>query len=120
MQDFRDLLVWVKAHDATLAVYRYTQTFPSDERFGLTFQIRRAAVSVASNIAEGSGRRSDADFARFLSIAFGSASEVEYQALLARDLGYMSDSEHQEIRDRLSEVKRMLSSLIKRLTTENR
>ncbi|MFB1489280.1 MULTISPECIES: four helix bundle protein [unclassified Thiocapsa] len=118
MQDFRDLLVWVKAHEATLAVYRCTRTFPSDERFGLTFQIRRAAVSVASNIAEGSGRRSDADFARFLSMAFGSASEVEYQALLAKDLGYLSDPEHQEVRDRISEVKRMLASLIKRLTTQ--
>jgi four helix bundle protein len=118
MQDFRDLLVWAKAHEATLMIYRCTQHFPHEERFGLTSQIRRAAVSMASNIAEGSGRRSDADFARFLSMAFGSAAEVEYQLLLAKDLGYLNDPNYQSLQDKIAEIKRMLASLIKRLTPD--
>ena len=83
MRDFRELKVWQKAHRFVLDLYRHTQGFPAEERFGLTVQLRRAAVSVASNIAEGCGREGERDFARFLSIAGGSASEVEYQLLLA-------------------------------------
>lgn len=78
MQNFRDLKVWGKAHAATLLIYRATDGFPSTERYGLTSQMRRAAASIPANIAEGCGRASDADFARFLQIAFGSASELEY------------------------------------------
>ena len=82
MRDFRSLKVWEKSHRLTLAVYQATMNFPREERYSLTQQIRRASVSIASNIAEGCGRKGAADFARFLQIAMGSASELEYQFLL--------------------------------------
>jgi four helix bundle protein len=87
MQDFRNLLVWQKSHELVLEIYRISRDFPREELFGLTSQMRRCAVSVPSNIAEGCGRGSDPDFARFLIIAMGSCSELEYQVLLSRDLG---------------------------------
>lgn len=93
MSDFKQLAVWQKAHEATLEVYKITRSFPSDERFGLTSQIRRAAVSIGSNLAEGRGRKSDADFARFVRIALGSAYELQYQLLVARDIGYIAGHE---------------------------
>ena len=86
---FRKLNVWQKAHRLTLRIYRNTQRFPADERFGLTSQLRRCGISVAANIAEGCGRGTDLDFARFLQIAMGSASEAEYLLLLAADLGLL-------------------------------
>jgi len=116
MRNFRELTVWQKAHDLALEVYRDTKGFPADERFGLTVQLRRAAVSIASNIAEGCGRGSDKDFARFLGIAAGSASEVEYQILLARDLGYLSDDDNGRLNSHVNEVKRILNSFIQSLT----
>lgn len=88
LKNFRDLEVWKHAHSLTLEAYRQTKTFPSDERFGLTSQIRRRAASIPANIAEGCGRRGDAEFHRFLQIAMGSASELEYHLLLAKDLEY--------------------------------
>jgi four helix bundle protein len=115
MRDFHELKVWQKAHRCALEIYRKTQSFPAEERFGLTIQLRRAAVSVASNIAEGCGRDGERDFARFLSIAAGSASEVEYQLLLARDLGYLTDEIHGQLDARINEVKRMLNSFIRTL-----
>ena len=115
MRDFGELKVWQKAHDCAIEVYRHTRAFPSDERFGLTSQLRRAAVSVTSNIAEGCGRDSERDFSRFLSMAAGSASEVEYQLLLARDLGYLDDGNYGPLNEKVNEVKRMLNSLIMRL-----
>jgi four helix bundle protein len=89
MKDFRDLVVWQKSHQLTLAAYRETMSFPSDERFGLTSQIRRSAASVPANIAEGCGRCGNGEFHRFLQVAMGSASEVEYHFLLAHDLKYL-------------------------------
>lgn len=86
MKDFRTLKVWSKAHELTLLVYKQTKTFPKEELFGLTSQIRRACSSIPANIAEGCGKGSDADFSRFLQIAFGSANELEYHFILARDL----------------------------------
>ena len=85
MKDFRKQKVWGKAHDLALKVYRVTEAFPKTELFGLTSQIRRAGVSIPANIAEGCGRDTDADFARFLQIAMGSASELEYHLLLAHE-----------------------------------
>jgi four helix bundle protein len=86
MKDFHALKVWRKAHQLTLAVYRITATFPRTEQYGLTSQLRRACSSVAANLAEGCGRDGDAEFARFCSIAMGSASELEYHLLQAKDL----------------------------------
>ena len=116
MRDFRKLKVWEKAHHFTLQVYRITKNFPSDERFGLTIQLRRAAASVPTNIAEGCGRDSERELARFMSIAAGSASEAEYQLLLACDLNYIQDETHRELNQQVNEVKRMLNSFIQQLT----
>ena len=115
MKDFKDLKVWVKAHEATLAIYQSTRGFPREEIYGLTSQMRRAAVSVAANIAEGCGRRSDAELHRFLQIARGSASELEYHLLLARDLQFVTDIEFKRLEARVVEVQRMLTSLVQRL-----
>jgi four helix bundle protein len=115
MRDFRELKVWEKAHHFALDIYRQTQHFPADERFGLTVQLRKAAVSTASNIAEGCGREGERELARFLSIAAGSASEAEYQLLFARDLGYLQQDVHRQLDDQVNEVKRMLNSFIQKL-----
>ena len=118
MKDFRKLKVWHKAHRLVVGVYAATTTFSTEERYGLTSQIRRASVSIPANIAEGCGRGSDADFARFLQIAMGSASEVEYHLLLTRDLNLLKDSDCEQLERQATEVKRMLASLIKRLSAE--
>ncbi len=115
MQDFRKLLVWQKAHSLTLGVYKASANFPKQEMFGLTSQIRRSASSIPTNVAEGCGRGSDADFGRFLQIAMGSASEVDYQLLLAHDLGYLTTVDHGQLGQNVTEVKRMLSALITKL-----
>ena len=110
MQDFRNLKVWEKAHALTLDVYRETRSFPSDERFGLTSQLRRSCSSTPSNLAEGCARAGDVEFARFVNIALGSASEADYQLLLSRDLNYLNESTYGKLYDQISEVKRMLNS----------
>ena len=115
MQDFRNLEVWKKSHELTLAGYRATVGFPVEERFGLTRQIRRACASIPANIAEGTGRGGDKDFARFCQMAMGSAAEVEYHLLLARDLGMLNSEKHQELTTSVREVKKMLTALIKKL-----
>ena len=92
MKDFKTLKVWLKAHRFSLHVYQATRHFPKYERFGLTVQLRRSAVSIPSNIAEGCGRIGEKEFARFLGIALGSASEAEYRAHSAHDLNYPSDT----------------------------
>lgn len=119
MQEFRKLVVWKKAHELALLCYRSTSTFPREELYGLTSQIRRASASIPTNIAEGCGRSARPDFARFLTIAAGSASEVEYLLLLAHDLGFLTPTDYRQADDAVVEVKRMLSGLIRRLTTEN-
>ncbi len=115
MQDFRNLEVWQKAHEFTLAVYRLTKGFPDDERFGLTSQLRRSAASMGANLAEGCGRGTDAEFARYVQIAMGSASEVEYHLLLAKDLTYLHADQYPELQEEITRVKRMLASLLKTL-----
>lgn len=116
MRNFRKLMVWQKSHELALQAYTDSKGFPVDERFGLTVQIRKAATSIASNIAEGCGRASDKDFRRFLSIAAGSASEVEYQALLSRDLGFLSEDAYRRLNADVNEVKRILNSFIQSLS----
>jgi four helix bundle protein len=115
MQDFRKLEVWQRSHAFTLKVYELTRSFPADERFGLTSQLRRAAVSVELNVAEGSSRGSDADFRRFVQMALGSASEVECQLLLARDLGFLSSSSHTGLEAEIQQTKRQLIRLSQKL-----
>lgn len=115
MQDFRKLEVWEKAHRLVLSTYQATGTFPKEEIYGLTGQIRRAAASIPANIAEGCGRNTDADFARFLQIAMGSSSELEYHLLLARDLGFLSVEMHKQLEPQVQSVKQMLSALLRTL-----
>lgn len=115
MRDFRDLKVWEKAHRLTLAVYKATSNFPIDEKYGLTNQIRRSSVSIPSNIAEGCGRNGEAELARFLLIGMGSASELEYQIQLAHDLTFLNEQDHAKLNGKITEVKRMLTSLIQKL-----
>ena len=116
MQDYRRLNVWQKAHELTLLVYRSTALLPPYERYGLVSQMRSAAVSIESNIAEGCGRSSDADFARFLHNAAGSANELECQVTIAHDLGYLQSDVAQRMSGLRSEVKKMLVALISRTT----
>lgn len=115
MKDFRQLEIWKRAHKVTLAIYAITKGFPNDERFGLTSQLRRAAVSVPSNIAEGCGRSGDPELSRFCQIAMGSASEVEYQLELSKDLGYIETTEHDRLSQELIALKRMLNAFIQKL-----
>jgi len=115
MEDFKDLKVWTKAHELTLVVYRRTRVFPKEEMYGLTSQLRRAAASIGANIAEGCGRRSDGEMKRFLQIARGSASELEYHFHLARDLQLLDNDEFKNLEGKVLEVQRMLASLVQRL-----
>jgi four helix bundle protein len=114
VKDFHHLKVWRKAHELTLAVYQITARSPRDELYGLTAQLRRCSASVPANLAEGCGRDSDADFARFCVIAIGSASELEYHLLLAKDLGFIDQRDHVELSQRATELKRMLKALRKK------
>lgn len=111
MKDFRALQVWQKAHELTLAVYRATAVFPRAELYGLTSQLRRSSASIPANLAEGCGRNGDAELARFCAIAMGSASELEYHLLLAKDLRLVGASQHAELAGRAVEVRRMLAGL---------
>ena len=112
MTDFKNLNVWRKAHEFTLATYRVTKMFPKEEVYGLTSQLRRASASVGANIAEGCGRRSDGEMLRFLQIARGSASEAEYHFLLARDLHFLNEREFQLLNRQADELQRMLTGLM--------
>lgn len=112
MRDFRNYKVWSKAHQIALDIYKKTKSFPKEELFGLTSQIRRASMSIPFNIAEGCGRRSDAEFAYFLNIAAGSAAEVEEELLLSFDLEFIDKESYQQLNQEVTEVKAMLSKLI--------
>jgi four helix bundle protein len=115
VQDFKQLVVWQKAHELTLAVYTETKSFPDGERFGLTNQMRRAVASIPANIAEGCGRDGSSELARFVSIAMGSASELEYQLLLCRDLNMLNEATYTCLNTNLIEIKKMLNVLIRKL-----
>jgi len=118
MKDFRQLKVWERAHQLTLAVYRVTTTFPRDETYGLSSQMRRAASSIPSNIAEGCGRDGDAELSRFCQVARGSASELEYQILLARDLELIQPAQYEQLTQGAVQIKRMLTVLVQKLNAE--
>lgn len=118
MKDFHELKIWQKAHDLTLAIYRVTAAFPREELYGLAGQLRRCSASIPANLAEGCGRNGNAEFARFCSIAMGSASELEYHLLLAKDLKLIELKEHAELSRRATELKRMLTGRHQKLKAE--
>ena len=115
-RSFEDLVVWQKAHDFVLAVYKLTACFPKHETYGLASQLRRAAVSIAANIAEGFRKRGKADKARFMNTAEGSVDECHYYLILARDLGY---AETENLIDALGEVSRLLNSYARAILASN-
>jgi four helix bundle protein len=118
LRNFRELKVWEKSHQLALEVYKSTAVFPKEELYGLTSQIRRACVSIPANIAEGCGRGGEAEMARFFRIAMGSASELEYHLLLARDLNFLTISRYEPLANDVTQVKRMLTSFIQKLTAD--
>ena len=113
MKDFRKLKVWEKGHRLTLEIYRITKQFPQEEMYGLKSQTRRSCASIPTNIAEGCGRDSDAELARFLHIAMGSASELQYLLLLSEDLDLIDQSDYETSTRDVVEIKQMLASFMK-------
>jgi four helix bundle protein len=118
VKDYRQLAVWQRSHKLTRDIYCASKTFPKEELFGLTSQLRRASVSVPANIAEGCGRDSDAELKRFIDIAHGSASEAEYHLLLAADLGFLTSAAHAPLADEISQIKRMLGAFARKLKAD--
>ena len=118
MQDFTQLNIWQKAHSFTVNIYKKTAGFPSEEKFGLTSQMRRASVSIESNIAEGCGRNGDREFSRFIDLAQGSAYEVRCQIFIARDLDFISADESSLLLNKISEISRMMIAFQKKLKAE--
>jgi four helix bundle protein len=115
MKDFRNLKVWEKGHKITMAIYKETKKFPKEELYGLVSQMRRAATSITTNIAEGCGKHTEKEFANYLQISMGSASEVEYLVFLSGELGYITTDNTQELIKRITEIKKMLASLLKNI-----
>jgi len=115
MKSFRDLKVWRKAHQLVLDTYEVTKSFPSEERFGLSLQMRRSAVSVAANIVEGLKRKSDKDYSHFLNMADSSLEETKYYVILSQDLGYIDEEHYNRLMPLCEEVGKMLQGLQKRL-----
>ncbi len=115
MRNFKDLIVWKKAHENALIIYELTKSFPKEEQYGITSQLRRASVSIPTNIAEGSGKFTQKDFANFLQISLGSSHETEYLILLSFDLKYINEYDYKNLNQSINEVKAMLISLIKKV-----
>jgi len=115
LKNYKELKVWQRSYQLCLEIYKITKRFPNEERYGLTSQIRRAAVSVSSNIAEGYGRKTTPEYIRFLYIAYGSNCEMETQILLSGDLGYIETGKLEILQKGIGEVERMLKALIKSL-----
>ncbi len=120
MKNFRKLQIWERSHKITLEVYRLTREFPKSESYGLVSQMRRSVSSIPTNIAEGCGRNTEKDFARFLDNAMGSASELEYQLILAHDLEYISLEAYETTNRELTEIRRMLNAFIQKLRTSEK
>lgn len=116
MSDYKKLTVWEKSYTFGIAVYKITNTFPKEEIYGLTSQIRRSAISIPSNIAEGARRSTEKDFRSFLYISYGSGAELEVQIMFAKDLGYISKEESIKLLDELSEIMKMLNAFIQKLS----
>lgn len=118
MRNHRDLQVWNKAYALTLEIYKVSRSFPKEELYGLTSQMRRAAIFVGANLAEGCGRRSNAEMGRFVRMAMGSAAELDHHLLLCKDLGFLSEVDHRQFLANLTEVRKMLSALLDSITNE--
>ena len=118
MKDFRDLKVWERAHYLTLDVYKSTSRFPREELYGLTSQMRRCGASIGANIAEGCGKRGNNEFQRYLQIAAGSASELDYHLLLARDLGLLQEVDYRRLLSGLSQLRKMLTCLLQKVQSD--
>jgi four helix bundle protein len=118
MKDFKKLKVWQRSHQLTLDIYKVTAEFPREELYGLISQLRRSCASIPANIAEGCGRNTDADFSRFLQIAMGSATELEYHLLLSHDLGILNECDYKNLSKETIEIKQMLTSFIKKLNAD--
>ena len=112
MRNYRELQVWNKAHNLTLELYRVSRGFPREEIYGVTNQLRRAAASIGANLAEGCGRRTSTELARFVRISMGSASELDYHLLLSHDLGFMNGGDFARTANQLTEVRKMLTSFL--------
>jgi four helix bundle protein len=119
MKDYKKLLVWQKAHALVLSIYRETKSFPREEQYGIKSQIRRAAVSTPTNIAEGCGKFTHKDFAYFLQVAFASAQEVEYLLFLSLELKYLNQELYQKLNQDVIEIKAMLMSLLKKVRRDS-
>src|ERR1700716_3958534 len=115
LKDFHDLHVWERSHRLTLAIYAATLKFPREELYGLTSQMRRCTVSIGANIAEGCGKPGNNEFQRFLVIASGSASELDYELLLAKDLEYLDEPTYRSLHEDLSRLRRMLNALLQKV-----
>ena len=119
MRDFKKLKVWQRSHQLALDVYKSTEKFPKSEQYGLMSQMRRSAVSIPSNIAEGCGKEGQAVFARYLRIAMGSANELEYQLILSHDLNYIGKGAFDTLSDEVNQLKKMLVVLVKKIVTSS-
>ena len=119
LNNYKELNVWQKSYSLCLHLYQVTKSFPKDEMYGLTSQIRRSAVSIPSNIAEGYGRKTTPEYVRYLYIAYGSVCELETQAMLAGDLGYVGKKRLQDLRGEIGDIERMLKALIKSLESKH-
>jgi four helix bundle protein len=115
MRNFQDLTIWVKSHQLTLSIYSITKSFPKEELYGLISQMRNSASSIPTNIAEGCGRNTNPDFKRFLTIATGSSSELEYQCILSRDLKFITDETFNKLQSEIIEIRKMIYSFSSKL-----
>tara|TARA_R110001599_G_scaffold151792_5_gene336789 strand:+ start:22 stop:390 length:369 start_codon:yes stop_codon:yes gene_type:complete len=118
MKNFKELEIWQKGHEMAIDIFNLTKTFPSEEKYGLISQMRRSSQSVPTNIAEGCGRNSQKELLRFCSIAMGSASELEYQLILSKDIGFIKTHDYKDTNEKLLTLKKMLNAFMKYLRTQ--
>ncbi len=115
MRDFRKYSVWEQSHKLTLLIYKITANFPNEEKFGITSQLRRACISIPTNFAEGCAKSSEKDFARYLGIAYGSASEVDYLLMLSNELSFLTDENYKILNLEIVSIRKQLYTLIQKL-----
>lgn len=115
MQDFKNILVWKKAHEFTIQIYQITKNYPKDEQYGITSQLRRASSSICANIVEGANKRTDKDFAHFLQTAFASACECEYFLILSKELDYIDKGLWADLNLKITEIQKMINGFLKTL-----